>query len=329
MDMHPNDTNEVSGVEPSELEAASDVGLEPVAEAESRPSWTRRTFLKAAALGAAAAALINKTGESPQLGPLTAYANDLSTLPCTANDVEIVGTGVVVNAPCPCTGTFTARVEFKVRNNTGTARYCIAIHPVPSGNFNPGDLILEDANGSSTAPGKDQGESFRETTMFADIPNFPCNVQQVCFGQAGVQRGKCDAGTCSTVSWNTSPNAAGCTQADQSPAGGQCRHQQICIQGVVAPTLTQKAAACNGNVEFEAGPAGCTSYIFKVNGTARQTSASRTFILPPALTGTPQVLDTSCRTVTVAVEGCTGQVCGESPEVKIQQCVETSACPSS
>ena len=35
-------------------------------------------------------------------GPRMAAANDLSTDPCTAGDVEIVGAGVVVNEPCSC-----------------------------------------------------------------------------------------------------------------------------------------------------------------------------------------------------------------------------------
>src|SRR5207249_3287503 len=81
-------------------------------------------------------------------GPRMAAANDLSTDPCTAGDVEIVGAGVVVNEPCSC------------------------------------------------APG----------SMF-------------------------NAQVTSTVRWNTSPGAAGCTTADQNPPGGQCRHQQVCVIG--------------------------------------------------------------------------------------------------
>ena len=42
---------------------------------------------------------------------------------------------------------------------------------------------------------------------------------------------KCAPNTCTTISWNTSPGASGCTTADQSPPGGQCRHQQVCIVG--------------------------------------------------------------------------------------------------
>jgi hypothetical protein len=67
--------------------------------------------------------------------------------------------------------------------------------------------------------------------MYGDIPNFPCNQGVVCFGQAGVVRGKCTPGSCTTISWNTSPGAGGCLTADQSPPGGQCRHQQVCVVG--------------------------------------------------------------------------------------------------
>src|SRR5205085_1559525 len=41
----------------------------------------------------------------------------------------------------------------------------------------------------------------------------------------------CDPGTCTTISWNTSPGQAACTTADQNPPGGQCRHQQVCVIG--------------------------------------------------------------------------------------------------
>src|SRR5689334_20989368 len=105
----------------------STVSPEPTTAMPRRPSWNRRTFLKAAALGTAAAALLHKSDDGGGLaglsfGPLTALANDLSGNPCTAQDVEIIGTGVVQNEPCSCTpgGTFTAHVQFTVRNTTST-----------------------------------------------------------------------------------------------------------------------------------------------------------------------------------------------------------------
>jgi type 1 fimbria pilin len=66
------------------------------------------------------------------LGAAPAAANDISTLPCTAGDVEVVGPGTVVNEPCSCTpgGTFAAVVEFRIRNNTSSGRYCVTLHLV-------------------------------------------------------------------------------------------------------------------------------------------------------------------------------------------------------
>jgi hypothetical protein len=169
------------------------------------------------------------------LGAGAALANDLSSDPCTAGDVEIVGSGIVINEPCVCTagGFFTARVQFTVRNNTSTSRYCIALHLVQDGAVltTPTDVILKDAGGNSSAPGKSGGDHYHDTVMYGEIANFPCNQGVVCFGQAGVVRGKCADGTCTTISWNTSPGNANCVTADQSPPGGQCRHQQVCVVG--------------------------------------------------------------------------------------------------
>jgi TAT (twin-arginine translocation) pathway signal sequence len=199
--------------------------------------WDRRTFLKAAALGTAAAALWQK-GPGLSFGPAAALANDLSEFPCTANDVQIIGTGQIVNEPCNCTpgSTFTAVVAFTVKNIAAARRYCITLHLVPDGTVftEPFDIILHNTptGGTSTIAGK------TTTTMYARIENFPCNVGLVCFGIAVPEgTGKCDPGTCSTVAWSTTPGDANCTSPDQSPPHGQCRHQQICVQGFGA-TLT-------------------------------------------------------------------------------------------
>jgi hypothetical protein len=185
------------------------------------------------------------------LGARPAAANDLSDYPCTAEDVEIVGNGIVVNEPCVCTptGRFGATVQFTVRNNTSTSRYCISLHLVPDGVVitSPLDVVLRDVNGVSTAPGKSGGAKYKDTVMFGTIADYPCNSGIVCFGQAGVVRGKCSPGQCTTVSWNTSPGNADCTAADQSPPGGQCRHQQVCVVGFGA-TL-----ACTANCSVVCG----------------------------------------------------------------------------
>jgi hypothetical protein len=196
---------------------------------------SRRTFLKAAALGTAAAAVLNTTnGGGFSFGPLSAFANDLSGLPCTANDVNILGSGVILNEPCSCaSGTFNAMVRFTVLNNAGAGRYCISLHLVdatlPNGTVVQGqDVVLLAADGTSTAPGKST------TQMTGTISNFPCNTggSLVCFGTPNEPTsGKCAAGACSTIAWTTSSNGANCSGADPSPPGGQCRHQQVCVQG--------------------------------------------------------------------------------------------------
>lgn len=237
--------------------------------------WSRRTFLKAAALGTAAAAVFQK-GPGFTLSPAAAFANDLSGLPCTAQDVVIAGNGVVQNEPCAgCgTATFDAIVAFPVQNNTGTGRYCIALH-IPGGfGVDAQDVILRTGSngtsGSSTAPAN------QTTTMYGVIKGFPCNGELVCLGSPGVTRGKCAANTCVTIAWTTSTGGADCGTADQSPPGGQCRHQQICVQGFGATlecvgsdcsTVGTCAATCGGSLKLLATVAGGTSpYTYSLSG---------------------------------------------------------------
>ncbi|TMQ50542.1 MAG: hypothetical protein E6K73_07665 [Candidatus Eisenbacteria bacterium] len=197
-------------------------------------------------LGIATTALLIMSASPPM-----ARANDLSGSPCTAGDVELVGSGQIVNEPCSCPpGTmFNAQVKFTVRNNTSSARYCVALHLVPDGVLitAPLDVILRDANGSSTAGGKTGKENYHDTVMFGSIPNFTCSTGLVCFGQAGAVQGKCSPNTCTTISWNTSSGAAGCTAADQNPPGGQCRHQQVCVIGYGA------SLSCTANCTVSCG----------------------------------------------------------------------------
>jgi len=216
----------------------------------------------------------------------SARANDLSDSPCTAEDVEIVGSGIVINEPCTCPpgGTFTASVQFTVRNNTSTNRYCIALHLVPDGVVlsTPTDVVLKDASGKSTAPGKSGGEKYHDTVMYGTIPNFPCNAGVVCFGQSGVVRGKCAPMSCTTVSWNTSTGAANCTTADETPPGGQCRHQQVCIVGFGA-SLSCTAncnVTCGGSSTLRAcvtAPASRGPFTMTVAGSDGSTQTQSTF----------------------------------------------------
>jgi hypothetical protein len=243
-----------------------------------RPGWSRRTFLKAAALGTAAAALLHHSGgdggglSSLGFGPLSALANDLSDFPCTAQDID-VGEGVVINEPCAaanCTGTFCALVKFPVFNNTSTGRYCISLHLPAQGNIPQQDVLLKtgfatggtgpcgtpgDPNtcptltGTSTAAGRNQGESTHLTIMYGVITNFPCSAGRVCFGNEVPAdfTGKCtQAGIapCATIGFSTTPGDATCAGADQRPPRGQCRHRQICVRGFGA-TLECADGSCN------------------------------------------------------------------------------------
>lgn len=257
---------------------------------------------------------------TPGLGLRPAAANDLSDYPCTAEDVEIVGSGIVINEPCVCTpgGKFNATVQFTVRNNTSTSRYCIALHLVPDGQVLtvPYDVVLKDAGGVSTAPGKSGSAKYKDTVMFGTIADYPCNAGVACFGVAGTVRGKCSPGQCTTISWNTSPGNAGCTTADQTPPGGQCRHQQVCIVGFGA-TLACTAnctVTCGGSSTLQAcavGPIERGPYSMTVAGddgsTQTQTTfgdASGTVCLP--FTVSPTKSPTTTYTLTVTDKnGCT------------------------
>jgi hypothetical protein len=221
------------------------------------PSWDRRRFLTAAAIGTAAAA----TGAS-LIKPLAAYADNLSSLNCTANDVRIVGPGQIINEPCNCTGTFNAQVRFRVINNTGTTRYCVTVHfcpgTLPDGSvFDPGDVQIGDIPPKSDA--------FYTVT----IPNYPCGSGLVCFGACGTgtdpvtglpdcsfAKGEaCPAGACcTTISWDVNP---GCPSRVIS---SKCRHQQVCIQGRGRTTVDCDINA-TGNQTNCAVPCGATATV--------------------------------------------------------------------
>lgn len=212
------------GVTPREGATASD------STAQEKVFGTdRRTFFKSAALGSAAAAMYSG---GTMFAPLAAYADDLSALNCTANDVRIVGPAQIVNEPCNCTGSFNAQVKFRVVNNTGTMRYCVTVHFCPvtlpgGGMFVPGDVVIGDVDAKSD----------KEYTV--TIPNYPCGTGLLCFGAAGPEAdggfpkgAPCPAGQCcTTISWDVN---AGCPTRVLS---SKCRHQQVCIQGRGATTL--------------------------------------------------------------------------------------------
>jgi hypothetical protein len=248
------DAGEPTRAEPRPAETAS----LPANEAPPKSGWSRRAFFQAAALGAAAAAFL----DGKHFVPSIAFADDLSGLPCTANDVTI-GVGNVSNEPCTCgTETFGAQVTFPVMNNTGSFRYCVTLH-LPQSQVTLADGSVVTIPAASLPLG--DAPPNQVTNLTATIPGFPCNAPGlVCIGgQSGtVIRGKCAAGQCATVAWNTSSNSA-CP--DPSPPGGQCRHQAICIQGfgVALNCVAGCPPVCGGQVTLRATvtpPVGATSF---------------------------------------------------------------------
>ena len=135
-------------VEPTNAES-------PISEPNEIPTsspkhgWRRRTFLQAAALGTAAAALIGNDGGGigkSRLGPIAALAagtTDPGTWQCTANDVNLVS-GQALNVPCNCSISFSAKVQFSLVNNTGTNRYCVAVYLPATAGVSAQWVLLKD-----------------------------------------------------------------------------------------------------------------------------------------------------------------------------------------
>ena len=212
--------------------------------------WDRRTLFKGAALGTAAAAMY--AGGRMAFGPLTAFADDLSGLKCTANDVRIPAPGQILNEPCTCSGTFNAEVSFPIVNNTGTSRYCVTMH-LCAGVDEDGNVVVpaQDIIVGTIPPNFDG-------TRTVTINNYPCGSGLVCFGATGPEvdggfpkGAACPAGQCcTTVSWNVVAN-----DACPDPGGvikSKCRHQRICIQGrgetTIACPNNNCAVACGSSV---------------------------------------------------------------------------------
>jgi hypothetical protein len=214
---------------------ASPEPVEPAREAEPPRPANRRRFLTAAALGSAAAALLNTDRRGRlSFGPGSVLAEVLSNVNCTANDVRIIGPGIIINEPCACSGNFSAVVRFRLNNNTGTQRYCVTVHLCPGRN-SAGQVVVpaQDIIVGTVDP----GERFYEVS----IPNYPCGAGNVCFGEAGsgpdggFAKGEtCPAGKCCTViSWNVRANDP-CPQPHGEIIKSKCRAQQVCITGRAA-----------------------------------------------------------------------------------------------
>ena len=266
----------------------------PAAPPATGRGWNRRTFLKAAALGTAAAALLKRDGS---LGFESALADVLPNVNCTANDVRIVGPGVIINEPCDCTGSFNAQVRFRLLNNTGTDRYCVTVHLCPGTTSSGVAIPQRDIVIGTVGPGTHD--------LVATIPNYPCGAGTVCFGAAGsgedggFAKGEtCPTGTCCTIiSWNVRPNDS-CPVPHGDIIKSKCRAQQVCIEGRPSATLDcdTSASGIQTNCAVQCGATTtlrlCTTASSATGFTFALTSNPVVPISAPSGTGT-------CRSYTV------------------------------
>ena len=276
----------------------------PVAEIETQPIWARRNFLKAAALGTAAAALMGRAR------PSVAHVDSKS--PCKAQDIELTG-GAIVNEPCTCTagGNFDAVAAFEVTNNNNATRKCIAIHLGDGSAPLSGQDFYLTVNPDGTGGSSISGNGTKQT-MYAQLGKLPCNFSTECF--AG-----------SVIAFQTAQNqgdTACPTKPEEKYPGGQCRRQKVCIIGFSAGlecansdcTDTSNAKCtvdCGGNLFLKATAAGFSSidcegkdYTFTVTDPDGTTVAKKTGSSPQCLTVAPTKSGTYTLTVTDC-KGCT------------------------
>ncbi len=233
-----NGTNEVFDNVSAESTSEADAAPAP------KPGWNRRTFLKAAALGAAAATFIKQdSGGNWGLGVSSALADVVTNVNCTANDVRIIGPGIIINEPCDCPdGKFNAQVKFRLNNNTGTDRYCVTVHLCAATSSSGIAFPAQDIVIGTVGPGTHD--------LIATINDYPCGAGKVCFGEAGsgedggFAKGEtCPTGKCCTViSWNVRPNDP-CPLPHENIIKSKCRAQQVCIVGRGTTTLDCNTSA--------------------------------------------------------------------------------------
>ena len=214
--MHPDDTNKTSAVPNAPVEQAADTPT----QAQPAGGFHRRTFLKAAALGTAAAVAVR----GGSLGSSALAHNDTKSS-CTANDIEVIG-GQIINEPCTCTpgGTFEAVARFTVINQNNATRKCITLHFGGGGTLSSKDVLLTtDSSGDPSKGSSNIGGLGTVQTMYAKLGTLPCNFGQECY-------------TNSVIAFQTAQNQSdsACAGPLTKYPGGQCRRQTICITGFSA-----------------------------------------------------------------------------------------------
>ena len=115
-------------------------------------------------------------------------AMDWSGLPCTANDVHIEGSGVVLNEPCYCPegGSFTALIQFTIINSNSATRSCFTLQLCQAITLNghtiPGGFIALNLTQSgwtaSTYVGALSGPIFRPLSFGLVVNSFPLRFAQ-------------------------------------------------------------------------------------------------------------------------------------------------------
>ena len=265
-------------------DGSTDQGTAPVTESEARPHWNRRTFLKAAALGTAAAALLGRSGGDGgglSFGAASALAHEDTKSSCTANDIEVSG-GQIINEPCTCAegGTFEAVAKFLVSNHNNATRKCITLHLGSGGTFGSKDYLLTtDPSGDPTKGTSNISGNGTSQFMYAKLGTVSCNFGKECY-------------TNSVIAFQTAQNQSdtACAGPLQKYPGGQCRRQEICITGFSATlecvsgcgadaTPTTCNVGCGGTLYLRASAVGGTdgsngTYTFTVtapDGTTQYT----------------------------------------------------------
>jgi hypothetical protein len=280
--MNPDETNETPDATPNEpREASGDPGVEAILKA----NIGRRTFLAAAALGAAAAGFLNKSGEGLSglgLGPLSAFADgDTSNFGCEAQDVRLVGDLQVVGEPCDCSvgARETVVAQAVVTNNANSTRYCITAH-LPAQTITVGTVVATVGGGDILLASSLTGNA--TTTVNVTVTNWLCGAGRVCFGNPTPvgQNGKTDCPTapCAAISWQVPSdknlNCSTLTHADIQKS--KCHWQQICIvgRGAEFTCLDGCTPQCGGTSTLKVCASGGGATKKFVLGTQTQTVSS-------------------------------------------------------
>jgi hypothetical protein len=221
----------------------------PIQSANSQSGFSRRTFLKAAALGTAAAALLNRDAlGNLDFGASSAFADDLSNLGCTANDVQLLGTGKVINEPCTCSAgsSFTAQVVFTIFNNASSARNCVELHLCPAtATITVGSTTTTSTFANTGFVALTSSIAGKTTaTVTASVP-WVCGAGVVCFGTPPIPGGggnpTCPPGACCTViTWRIPGESTNCSTAIKF-IKSKCGMQSVCIVG------RSNGLTCTGN----------------------------------------------------------------------------------